>query len=383
MSFVQMREQLRVVVNDAPTSQNHAAAAVGAPVLDDQAARRARRGARGAAQAVAAADANHSVDDDDVEVQVVNAAPVKKARRVYTSMKKSKLQELCRQEGLDTAGSEKELIERHKAFIMAWNANCDSVQPHSREEIAAEINRMERSRRQVDFAARRDEALMKQLIPPLGQNAAATTTNNPQFNQKISDGFAKLIQAGKKRMMEENNKKPAAKANEEDDFVNDNVMMGDGVFANDNEAERDNAETVAGVPQAEQVDSVVDESSTRNLEEDLDASNAPVDELSAEDFKENQGETDANRESVTVCTVDIDQFDSGARSYSTKPESRSNSPKKRRRSNESRGHVSESGSIIGPWSCQVCTFYNETNTWSRAPCEMCRKPRTCVARSVA
>mmetsp|Transcript_32476 Transcript_32476/g.63592 ORF Transcript_32476/g.63592 Transcript_32476/m.63592 type:complete len:378 (-) Transcript_32476:147-1280(-) len=33
------------------------------------------------------------------------------------------------------------------------------------------------------------------------------------------------------------------------------------------------------------------------------------------------------------------------------------------------------GSIIGPWSCSRCTFFNEKRNWSGAKCEVCNNPR--------
>jgi len=45
------------------------------------------------------------------------------------------------------------------------------------------------------------------------------------------------------------------------------------------------------------------------------------------------------------------------------------------------GAKSESPSIIGPWSCAVCTFRNLLYTSSRAKCEMCESPRPCTFTS--
>lgn len=51
--------------------------------------------------------------------------PVQKV--VYHLMKESELRKKLKDEGLDTKGDKKTLIQRHQRFAVLWNAQCQSV----------------------------------------------------------------------------------------------------------------------------------------------------------------------------------------------------------------------------------------------------------------
>jgi hypothetical protein len=61
----------------------------------------------------------------------------------YKGMNRSKLAELCRNDGLSTNGDAAVLKARHQAFVSLYNAECDSFTPRSAQQIVQEINRRE------------------------------------------------------------------------------------------------------------------------------------------------------------------------------------------------------------------------------------------------
>jgi hypothetical protein len=61
----------------------------------------------------------------------------------YHGLKKQKLAELCRKEGLDTHGNDTELKKRHSDFITLYNSECDSAHPRSVGQLREEIRNKE------------------------------------------------------------------------------------------------------------------------------------------------------------------------------------------------------------------------------------------------
>lgn len=61
----------------------------------------------------------------------------------YHGLKKQKLAELCRKEGLNTHGNDAELKKRHSDFITLYNSECDSAHPRSVGELREEIRNKE------------------------------------------------------------------------------------------------------------------------------------------------------------------------------------------------------------------------------------------------
>ena len=65
----------------------------------------------------------------------------------YHGMKKKKLQELCKVEGLSTSGGEKELKERHTLYLTLWNSECDARVPRKRNALLQEISKRETAKK--------------------------------------------------------------------------------------------------------------------------------------------------------------------------------------------------------------------------------------------
>lgn len=66
---------------------------------------------------------------------------------VYHGMKKSKLQDLCKREGIISKGNDRELKERHLEYLRLWNAECDAKNPRSKDQLVQELTRRESARK--------------------------------------------------------------------------------------------------------------------------------------------------------------------------------------------------------------------------------------------
>lgn len=332
-------------------------------------------------------------DDSDCCIVESERRRDKKSRRHYAGMKKKKLQDLCREEGLSTTGSEKDLAERHKAYVTLWNTECDSLRPRSQGELVAEIHSRERARRQTDFATLQDQACMEQLKSQC-QKQMKPTTGNEQFNRKLHAGFAVLLNAGKERMQQE--KKRAAReqngAEEESESPpeSDPVNEDDPTIATELEADHKPVVNVDGDDNSVSQERCAANPDLSTCQGDCDESKvsyasavatAPPsnDATAVEDTKENYVDLHTKEDKARA-----EQLDKG-RSFALPPDMRSkrgsisftsSTSNKKRCSTESSG-------LVGPWNCSACTFYNETNRWSKAVCEMCGTQRPDSGRILA
>lgn len=113
--------------------------------------KRARRTAAEKTNYSPASEVEDSDDmDEDYDDRQVAAKPQpqqlkRKPTVTYHSMNRKKLVELCKKEGLETQGNEKELKQRHSDFITMNNSECDSEHPRSVKELLKEIKNRERS----------------------------------------------------------------------------------------------------------------------------------------------------------------------------------------------------------------------------------------------
>ena len=75
---------------------------------------------------------------------------LKRRRRVmYNHYKKHKeLQDLCRQEGLSTHGTDAQLRQRHADFCLKINAECDARYPRTLEQVLNDFNSQEHAKQQ-------------------------------------------------------------------------------------------------------------------------------------------------------------------------------------------------------------------------------------------
>ncbi|GKY93725.1 hypothetical protein MPSEU_000339600 [Mayamaea pseudoterrestris] len=373
-SFERMREGLKTVVsaksNDLATANSEL------PAQDERAERCSARNVH-AASAIAAAD----IGIDTINVQVFPSAHAKKSRRIYGNLKKEALRKVCRAEGLAIDGNDQELIERHKTFVTAWNAECDSLHPKSHAEIVSQLAVQERARRQSSWGKRSAKS--------------ALNASNPQMNKKLKHGFDKLIQEERERRAQVKSEEPTSSA--DSDGGNDNVKPA--AHEIDEEFNKDYAESAARQDDvmedaAATGDDKVHHDVDNGLIHDSDPTNLQVHSaVTAEDDAPCAPDHDAysiasssaSEDDISVYEVSKENDDKGLsdrgddNNIITPPQEPIQHSKstyvKSSSTAKLRGRPS-TYSLIGPWSCNACTFYNEKHTWRNAPCEVCRTLRT-------
>lgn len=107
---------------------------------------------------------------------------------VYSASSDASLKKLLSEYGLSTIGSRSTLIDRHKAFVHAHNAELDSSTPRS---IAAIIKQVAEEERQRGLAGAPFKRLTQQ---PAGASPSSDT---------LTAGFAALTQSLRARMAQE------------------------------------------------------------------------------------------------------------------------------------------------------------------------------------
>ncbi|XP_060095586.1 E3 ubiquitin-protein ligase RAD18 isoform X2 [Heteronotia binoei] len=69
---------------------------------------------------------------------------------VYNLLSDRDLRKRLKQHGLSTQGTKQQLIKRHQEFVHMYNAQCDSLNPKSVEEIVKELENNEKTRAQLE-----------------------------------------------------------------------------------------------------------------------------------------------------------------------------------------------------------------------------------------
>ena len=317
--------------------------------------------------------------------------PPKKSRPVLSGLNKKKLQELCRQEGLTTAGDEKDLRKRYEAFYTLYAANRDSLQPRPVSELVQEITARERAVKQqkmclanhtdvVDAAFQKRNGAEKSTArksTPAPSNAAVASFN---------DGFKNLIQQVKERKLKEK----AAK------------LKAEGKPLPPELAKQLEQQQVATQADEDQKKPAVAQAPTPSLSPPGNVSGPssvllPVVSSSA-GSSAGVSESKENVEAASAVSVlpRVSTFSTASTSASAPlsinmlPPRKTIAPKQSRISVASSSSSSRkkprteptpsqastgSPSIIGSWSCTRCTFHNAVNTSSRAKCQMCGQAR--------
>ena len=136
----------------------------------------------------------------------------KKVKPIYGSLKKKDIMRLCKEEGLATHGDERELKDRHRRFVDMWNGETDSIAPKSAKEIISKFNREENAKclASSNFSAKQDAQYMSKVKESRKQSGLNDSTKvssgNPQFDETLNTGFAKLIAKEKERRRNESSK---------------------------------------------------------------------------------------------------------------------------------------------------------------------------------
>ncbi|GAX22382.1 hypothetical protein FisN_8Hh374 [Fistulifera solaris] len=335
----------------------------------------------------------------------------KKNPVLYHSLKKKQLQDLCRKEGLSTYGSDTELKLRHQAFLELYNAECDSQTPRTHEELLQDLAQREQQRRLVESQDRRNgahahTAHVERFFQQRNRDGPAMKRGDSEFDQEWKEGWKRLIAQGKeqlererkKKQMATNEKKPANDLNEITHIKQ--ASDSDKPVDFDTKALDKEEHSEVKAPEKEQIH-VRDPVANRKKYADAVLNFRKVKAWPAYGYEnqENEQEDRANEAAVPAVKpmpsvtprVTKRPFEvmcpwSSATSVSdvsppslgvatSKIDFSSNQPKQPRLCDvPSKSHTSQ-GSIVGPWTCKLCTFLNTKRTWSTAKCEMCESPR--------
>lgn len=129
----------------------------------------------------------------------------RKASTRYHKMKRKKLVELCENEGLWTTGTDNELKERHKNFVLLYNAECDSTHPRSHAEILEEFTNREKARieckKQENMSGVNKHNIYVNRIMEASHDdyVGKITSGNKEFDATMNANFARLIEEAKAR----------------------------------------------------------------------------------------------------------------------------------------------------------------------------------------
>eukprot|EP00594_Rhizosolenia_setigera_P012008 CAMPEP_0178971950 /NCGR_PEP_ID=MMETSP0789-20121207/20658_1 /TAXON_ID=3005 /ORGANISM="Rhizosolenia setigera, Strain CCMP 1694" /LENGTH=557 /DNA_ID=CAMNT_0020659175 /DNA_START=41 /DNA_END=1710 /DNA_ORIENTATION=- len=123
----------------------------------------------------------------------------------YHKMKRKKLVELCENEGLWTTGTDDELKERHKNFVLRYNAECDSTHPRSHAEILEECKNREKSRieckkkENMSGVNKHNTYVNRIMEASHDDSGGKITSGNKEFDAAMNANFARLIEEAKAR----------------------------------------------------------------------------------------------------------------------------------------------------------------------------------------
>ncbi|KAL7571382.1 hypothetical protein ACA910_007690 [Epithemia clementina (nom. ined.)] len=364
---------------------------------------------------------------------------------VYSHYKKRKqLQELCRIEGLSLAGSETELKERHAAFLLKVNAECDSRHPRTHAQVLAEFQAEEAARQGSSMTT--TAALVHTLYetrrragepnpsssssnddnqaePPSSTSATTpvvVTTGNRQVDETMNRNFAEMIrQLRAKKMMQQKqpNAKNEDKASGTCDQERAETDPNSTLVETDDEAGRHRSQrldennnhmpptapslyktpssktTLTPSPKSHHSTSshqVTVSSQKRPLHQRQENEDEEQDEQQEEDngAADNENETETAVEIVTTTSITTKAPTTlssyfGSSSSSATTTRHTNKKKRRRHSHESSTLPPEPSTPRDgpPWTCPICTYHNIKSKYLTAKCEVCENPRPASSSS--
>ena len=334
----------------------------------------------------------------------------KKPTLMYKNLKRKQLVAECAKEGLNTSGSDKELIARHKEFITLYQAERDSFYPRSVAELVQEVHARERAR-QREAIKQRFEQRQYHADPDLGGGGGGTATLSESKVSVKDPGFAKLIQQANERRRKKPQDVPGGGASE-DIQKSYNASGKDSPTALQPLKEQQEAisqdETATVKKRIEEATdgAVADPSeqmflpsssslSQRNQlspewhdEEQTDYAARPTGEipqveaskrrrLSAQDEvdgKENWSAETSSSASTKHGTEVMNSVDIRM------PNETMRTPKisartERNNTASASATTSTTSSLHAPWTCSKCTFINHNRWWMDAKCEICNCSR--------
>jgi len=267
------------------------------------------------------------------EVTAIGQPMQRKPTPHYHGMKKKQLETLCRDAGLLSSGSDEELIERHRSFVLLWNAECDSETPMSEADIVRQVSLREESRKK--------ETIRQSMISNKGQN--------------VQDGFRALIE-----QVRVQKGAPAKVASGMDNTINivsttDEMKIPAMMVVIDM-----SSDSVSGVMENTVFEPRSETKSCNDIKGETEASSTCQSSNHTSDEVHTKIDLSMKLRGGAICYHDGITIPSPTLSNHTY---------------NSKTKLSSEQSIIGPWYCPQCTFHNVNRKWKNAKCEMCTFPR--------
>ncbi|XP_059426673.1 E3 ubiquitin-protein ligase RAD18 isoform X2 [Carassius carassius] len=125
----------------------------------------------------------------DYKKEVLRSGRRRKAmpKLLYTLIAVPKLKKMLKECHLSARGSREQLVRRHQEFTHIYNAQCDSLNPKSAEEIAKEVENNERLKNQMESKRKPVIVTMK------NQTAEEIEELHSMYRKQHSSEFSRLI----------------------------------------------------------------------------------------------------------------------------------------------------------------------------------------------
>jgi len=276
----------------------------------------------------------------------------------YHGVKKAKLQELCKNEGLATTGSDSQLKERHVEFVRIWNAECDAKNPRSKNELVKEATQRESARKselkQAMLSGVQCHTTYMERIKDsrklAGKNSNLTaiiSSGNAAFDSSMESKFKDLIHKVKKNMTAKCTRKDSFNCNRRTSLsaVTQASNATLSAIPDKHTAVKSSHSKVPG-----QSSSSTQTSSTDSSIQPSPLAGSPTPATLIVNSSFCQGGKN----------IDTPVFSSRTSSFPTRHKKRlANTPRTEK------------------WTCDQCTYENEHFLWSntKAKCKMCQKDR--------
>ena len=292
--------------------------------------------------------------------------PTRKPTISYHGLKRKKLVELCAASSLPTSGTDAELKQRHSAFILLYNSQCDSLHPMSEKEVVQTVVREEKSRKKEARGLLRsgiggEGGYMKRLGDSLvnsSENGTSTvTTGSKKVDGEMNKTYKEMIEQLKAR-----------KRGETSSNTNSSVPSCIAAAASANGCNGGNNTSMSIVGNVK-----LPRSST-----------APAATSTAASSMSMRAETSSAKLDTTTTSRATAKTSSQIKSISKSTQQKATPSKRstattrtatKKQVTLSSTTTTKKKATGGIWKCSICTFENRKYTTANALCEMCNTPR--------
>lgn len=306
----------------------------------------------------------------------------------YHGMKRKEIQNLLKKDGLSILGTDAEMKERHKEYLLLYNAECDAQYPRSNQEIVKtlqqrELKRKEEIRHSFKNGTRNHTNYMQNLKKACENDGIKRTSGNATFDQTLNKNFKDLIQKAKERGIVKSPKRPfdVSKYDEPDDNNNGNPSPpkteknnGENPQTNNNHNNNINAPHRSPNKTPKRIKNPYLKSPfARNKPSFGSATEPNVPVKSIPEIPSIQSPKQHNATSSTISplkSIDLTSIPNTYRPASSNKSLSMNTTL----SNVNVNPIKKSHRF--EWQCVACTFINKNRCYANATCEMCgtRRP---------